>query len=233
METKDTFRDLQFDGRPSGYRDFRRKTILAVAGQENKFSHLAGPRLLQRLQGEAWRATEHLRAADLRKPKGWLEVIHALDLHYRFLPETELHEAVEEFLFSMKRRPGEGATSFSSRFRTQLDRVQTLIAQEREQTRSKKRRGKRKGRKPTADVPPGFSSSLEESDGDAPSQTEAEAAQPTENETAGEAHVSAEERASREDAPSVHTVQSQAASSHGSKRKSEHGLSDVQRRVQS
>ena len=151
MESKDTFRDLQFDGRPSGYRDFRRKTILAVAGQENKLTHLAGPRLLQRLQGEAWRATEHLQIAELRKPDGWLEVIHALDKHYRFLPETELHEAVEEFLFGMKRKSGEGATSFSSRFRTQLSRVQSLIAQEREVTKLK-RRGKR-GKRATKSTP--------------------------------------------------------------------------------
>ena len=166
MESRDSFKDLQFDGKPSGYRDFRRKTILAVAGLENRHAHLAGPRLLQRLQGEAWRATEHLKIADLRKENGWLEVIHALDLHYRFLPETELHEAVEEFLFSMKRRPGEGATSFSSRFRTQLDRVQTLIAQEREmhRTRKKPRRGRKKRDAPDAEVPETPSSSLEESD---------------------------------------------------------------------
>lgn len=166
MESRDSFKDLQFDGKPSGYRDFRRKTILAVAGLENRHAHLAGPRLLQRLQGEAWRATEHLKIADLRKENGWLEVIHALDLHYRFLPETELHEAVEEFLFSMKRRPGEGATSFSSRFRTQLDRVQTLIAQEREmhRTRKKPRRGRKKRDAPDAEVPGSPSSSLEESD---------------------------------------------------------------------
>lgn len=127
MNSKDAFFDLQFDGRPAGYRDFRRKTILAVAGQENKHAALAGPRLLQRLQGEAWRATEHLRIADLRKQDGWLEVIHALDRHYKFLPETELHEAVEEFLFHMKRKPGEGATSFSSRFRTSSRRSASCI----------------------------------------------------------------------------------------------------------
>ena len=166
MESKDTFRDLQFDGKPSGYRDFRRKTSLAVAGLENRHAHLAGPRLLQRLQGEAWRATEHPKIADLRKQNGWLEVIHALELHYRFLPETELHEAVEEFLFSMKRRPGEGATSFSSRFRTQLDRVQTLIAQEREmhRTRKKPKRGRKKRDATDADMPEQPSSSLDESD---------------------------------------------------------------------
>ena len=162
MESKDAFRDLQFDGHPSGYRDPRRKTILAVAGRENKLAHLAGPRLLQRLQGEAWRATEHLQVAELRKPDGWLEVIHALDKHYRFLPETELHKAVEEFLFGMKRKSGEGATSFSSRFRTQLSRAQSLIAQEREMTKSK-RRGKKGKRSWESTNPDEHDSSLEES----------------------------------------------------------------------
>ena len=83
-------------------------------------------------------------------------MIKALDDHYRYLPETELHEAIEEFLFQLKRRNGEGATSFSSRFRTQLDRVQTLIAQERELAR-KKRRKKDSGKDAA-------SSSLEETD---------------------------------------------------------------------
>ena len=140
LDSKDSFKDLQFNGQPSGYRDFRRKTLLAVASMEDKHAHLAGPRLLSRLSGEAWRATEHLPINKLRSSEGWLEVIKALDNHYRYLPETELHEAIEEFLFQLKRRHHEGATSFSSRFRTQLGRVQTLIAQEREVVRSKRRK---------------------------------------------------------------------------------------------
>ena len=235
MESKDTFRDLQFDGRPSGYRDFRRKTILAIASQETKHSYLAGPKLLSRLQGEAWRATEHLKVADLRKPNGWLEVIHALDLHYRFLPETELHEAVEEFLFSMKRKPHEGATSFSSRFRTQLDRVQTLIAQEREMSRSK-RKGKRGKRSRDLYQPPELDSSLEESSEQpeepgslrppSASATEEEPAQAPQQATppAAAAAAGAQHESTQEDVPSVHTGRSQRshpASSQGSKRKSE------------
>ena len=156
LDQKDAFRDLQFNGQPSGYRDFRRKTLLAVSGLEDKHAHLAGPRLLARLSGEAWRATEHLPINQIRSPDGWLAVIKALDDHYRYLPETELHEAIEEFLFQLKRRNGEDATSFSSRFRTQLDRVQTLIAQERELAR-KKRRKKDSGKDAA-------SSSLEETD---------------------------------------------------------------------
>ncbi|CAL1138729.1 unnamed protein product [Cladocopium goreaui] len=158
LDSKDSFKDLQFNGQPSGYRDFRRKTLLAVASMEDKHAHLAGPRLLSRLSGEAWRATEHLPINKLRSSEGWLEVIKALDNHYRYLPETELHEAIEEFLFQLKRRHHEGATSFSSRFRTQLDRVQTLIAQEREVVRSKRR--KKEPLKSTA------SSSLEETSED-------------------------------------------------------------------
>ena len=77
----------------------------------------------------------------------------------KFLPETELHEAIEEFLFLLKRRNGEGATSFSSRFKSQMDRVQTLIAQERE-TRKRKRR--KKGVSAAGEQSP--ASSLEESD---------------------------------------------------------------------
>ena len=134
LDQNDAFRELQFNGQPSGYRDFRRKVILSVAGLENKHAYLAGPRLLSRLSGEAWRATEHLSVGSLRQSDGWLKVIRALDDHYKYLPETELHDAIEEFLFMLKRRPNEGATSFSSRFRTQLDRVQTLIAQERDAT---------------------------------------------------------------------------------------------------
>ncbi|CAL1126693.1 unnamed protein product [Cladocopium goreaui] len=138
--SRDALKDISFDGRPSGYRDFRRKTLLAIAGSEDKHAHLAGPRLLTRLSGEAWRATEHLSISELRSPQGFLTVIKALDEHYKFLPETELHESIDEFLFALKRRNGEGATAFASRFRTQLSRVETLICQERELTRTKRRR---------------------------------------------------------------------------------------------
>eukprot|EP00438_Fugacium_kawagutii_P028282 Skav227626 [mRNA] locus=C9358797:125:8101:- [translate_table: standard] len=223
MDTKDSFRDLQFDGKPSGYRDFRRKVILAVAGQESKHATLAGPRLLQRLQGEAWRATEHIRVSDLRQQDGWLLVLKALDQHYKYLPETELHEAVEEFLFAMKRKPGEGATSFSSRFRTQLSRVQALIAQERELTRSKKRRRKTQGPQP-ADYP----SSLEESSGssgESKKEDKPPSKSATEDEQGGETQAEeGTEAAARDEAEvhSTHTGRSKQPSSVGSKRKSEH-----------
>jgi len=56
-----------------------------------------------------------------------------------------LHEAIDEFLFLLRRRGGEGATAFASRFTTQLNRLETLIAQECDLTRPKKK--KRRGKK--------------------------------------------------------------------------------------
>ena len=58
MDTKDPFKDISFDGRPGSYREFRRKVILSVAALEDKVQHLAGPKLLSRLTGEAWRCKD-------------------------------------------------------------------------------------------------------------------------------------------------------------------------------
>ena len=167
MDTKDPFKDLSFDGKPSGYREFRRKVILSVAALEYKSQHLAGPKLLTRLTGEAWRCTEHLNIAEVRTTKGWIKVIECLDRHYRYLPEVELHEAIDEFLFRLSRRQSEGATAFSSRFRTQLSRLETLIAQERviaKEKRSKKKRDRSFFPGPPSPVPSSLGSSSE-SDG--------------------------------------------------------------------
>ncbi|CAE7205276.1 GIP, partial [Symbiodinium sp. CCMP2456] len=107
-----------------------RKILLSVASLEEKHVHLAGPRILSRLSGEAWRATEHLSIGELRSEKGWLCVLRALDDHYRYLPETELNECVDEFLFHLKRRAHEGPTAFVSRFKAVLNRLESLVAAE-------------------------------------------------------------------------------------------------------
>ena len=60
--SKDALQSVSFDGKHSGYRDFRGKTLLAIA--------------------KAWRATEHLNIAELRTPTGFLTVIKAFDEHY-------------------------------------------------------------------------------------------------------------------------------------------------------
>ena len=105
--------------------------ILSVAALEDKHQYLAGPKLLSRLSGEAWRCTEHLSIADVRSDRGWLTVLECLDKHYRHLPEVELHESIDDFLFHLKKRPHEGTTAFSARFKTALSRLETLIHSER------------------------------------------------------------------------------------------------------
>ena len=137
-EKGDPFRDLTFSGAPSDYRLFRRKILLNVASLEEKHVKLAGPKILTRLTGEAWRATEHLSISELRSEDGWLLVLRALDNHYKYLPETELNECVDEFLFHLKRRSGEGPTAFVSRFKSVLSRLETLIAAEKSERGSAK-----------------------------------------------------------------------------------------------
>ena len=115
LDYRDPFKDLTFDGRPGQYREFRRKVIQSVAALEDKNQHLAGPKLLSRLSGEAWRCTEHLSVSELRSDKGWLLVLYCLDKHYKHLPEVELHESIDEFLFHLKKQPAKGMTAFLHR----------------------------------------------------------------------------------------------------------------------
>ena len=159
MSDKDPFKDLVFNGAPSEYRLFRRKILLSVASLEEKHVHLAGPRILNRLTGEAWKATEHLSIGDLRTDKGWQHVLTALDEHYRYLPETELNECVDEFLFHLKRKGHEGPTAFVSRFKAVLNRLETLVAAEKVQQKGSTKR-RRSSRRATSPDPGPSSSSL-------------------------------------------------------------------------
>ena len=162
MDSKDPFRDISFDGRPANYREFRRKVILSVAALEDKVQHLAGPKLLSRLTGEAWRCTEHLSIAELRTQQGWLRVLECLDKHYKHLPEVELHESIDDFLFHLKRKPHEGATAFASRFKTALARLENLISAERDAARAKRRKKEDPKRRHLGPATP-VESSLEDS----------------------------------------------------------------------
>ena len=133
--------------------------MLSVASMEERYIRLAGPKILSRLTGEAWRATEHLSIQHVRGEDGWLRVVRALAAHYKYLPETELNDCVDEFMFHLKRKQGEGPTAFVSRFRTALNRLESLIAADRA-VQSKRRKKER----PKAASPPTSSSSKGTSD---------------------------------------------------------------------
>ena len=165
MDTKDPFKDISVDGHPGNYRKFRRKVILSVAALEDKVQHLAGPKFLSRLTGEAWRCTEHLSIADLRCQRGWLKVLEFLGRNCKHFPEVELHESIDEFLLHLKRKPHEGATAFASRFKTSLARLENMIAAEREASHAKRRRKDDRGRRFLSPASP-VASSLENSSDD-------------------------------------------------------------------
>ena len=141
---------LALMGKLSGYREFRRKVILSVAALEYKSMAL-------------YRTSEHSWGSNHQG----LDQSHRLGRHYRYLPEVELHEAIDEFLFRLSRRQSEGATAFqcfSSRFRTPLSRLETLIAQERviaKEKRSKKKRDRTFFPGPPSPVPSSLGSSSE------------------------------------------------------------------------
>ena len=218
MEVKDPFKDLVFDGRPAGYREFRRKVILSVASLEDRQQHLAGPRLVNRLSGEAWRCTEHLSISAIRSQEGWLEVLRTLDKHYRYLPETELHESIDEFLFMLKKRHGEGATAFASRFKTQLNRLETLISQERSlHSKKKKKTSTAQAAAPAQES----SSSLEDSD--APSVPSVPPA--TTEQAEGEDQTDAAAAEASENVAAERSPTGPAASMEGSARAPSHGAS--------
>ena len=170
VDYKDPFKDLTFDGRPRLYREFRRKVILSVAALEDENQHLAGPKLLSRLTGEIWRCTEHLSIAQVRSKEGWLKVLEWLDRHYKHLPEVELHESIDDFLFHLKKKPHECTTAFSARFKTALARLETLIQSEREAA-SSKRRKRGDEHRPLAPATP-VDSSLDESSPGSPHEAD-------------------------------------------------------------
>ena len=88
-----------FDGRPAGYRTWRRKLLLYVGRVEDKRHYLLGPHILGHLSGDAWDATEHINVARVRNDTGWIKVLKILDKHYKYQAETELNDSAEEFLF--------------------------------------------------------------------------------------------------------------------------------------
>ena len=214
MDNRDPFKDLTFDGRPGQYREFRRKVILAVAALEDKNQYLAGAKLLGRLTGEAWRCTEHLQVAQVRSPKGWLIVLDCLDRNYKHLPEVELHEAIDDFLFHLKRKPNEGTTGFSARFKTALARLENLIQQEREMSKAKKRKKDHESR---PGPPSPDDSSLDDSSSDTEKKEEAD--QTDENEEQADPKPQEEEQRGPFDPPLSRSGGSERASSAKSSKK--------------
>ena len=57
---------------------------------------------------------------------GFQRFVRVLDEHYQYLPETELLEALDSFLYGVVRAPRQGATEFSAQFRTALSRLSSL-----------------------------------------------------------------------------------------------------------
>ena len=110
------FRDLTFGGAPSDYRAFRRKILLSVAALEPKQLPHAGPRILPKLQGEAWPGLWR---------RGLVDRLEGARLPLQ-VPARDGTQCVRGRVFVryLKRRPNKDAIQFVSCFKPTLSRLE-------------------------------------------------------------------------------------------------------------
>eukprot|EP00969_Alexandrium_andersonii_P172090 7607176-Alexandrium_andersonii.AAC.1 len=112
-----------FDGDPAKYRRYRVDVRWLKASVRSEHQHLVAPTLVRKLQGPAAELFRYLDVDEYRTADGVDHLLKVLDQHYNYLPETELQDATEDFL-ACKRKSGQGATEFTSYFRTTLNQLE-------------------------------------------------------------------------------------------------------------
>ena len=118
-----------FTGAPGRYRDYRLAIHWLAASVRDDNRQLVAPALVQRLSGEASELFRYRDPAEFRVADGFQRFVRVLDEHYQYLPETELLEALDSFLYGVVRAPRQGATEFSAQFRTALSRLESVLSE--------------------------------------------------------------------------------------------------------
>jgi len=119
----------EFDGDPSRYRSYRIAVRWLEASVKDENKHLIGPTLVRKLRGVAAELFADKDPASFRNQDGVQAVLKILDVHYNYLPETELQDATEDFL-ACRRGRGQGATAFTSLFKTLLGRLEQILTEQ-------------------------------------------------------------------------------------------------------
>ena len=119
-----------FDGSPGKYRDYRFAVIWQYASVKPENRQFYAPALVDVLTAGSgakeifrYTAPERFQTAD-----GFQLYLSILDGHYNYLPETELVEAVDNFIYNLQRGSRQGPTEFSALFRTQLARLESVLS---------------------------------------------------------------------------------------------------------
>ena len=94
-----------FTGAPGRYRDYRLAIHWLAASVRDDNRLLVAPALAQRLSGEASELFRYRGPAEFRVADGFQRFVRVLDEHYQYLPETELLEALDSFLYGVVRAP--------------------------------------------------------------------------------------------------------------------------------
>ena len=118
----------EFDGSPGKYRDYRFTTSWQFAAIKPENRKYYAPALVDALTFSAKELFRYRNPLDFQSDDGYSRFRDILDLHFHFLPETELVEACESFIYSLARGQRQGPTEFSAVFRTQLARLESVLS---------------------------------------------------------------------------------------------------------
>ena len=115
-----------FDGTTT-LRDYRRRValFLATTGIDEEFR--AG-RLMEKLEGRAWQATQTLDVTQLRKPGGVDFLLDHLQQELEPVEHLQIFNVLHGFFKSFRRNRGEEFTTFDTRFRDQVQKPQEIGA---------------------------------------------------------------------------------------------------------
>lgn len=108
-------------------RDYRRRValFLATTGIDEEFR--AG-RLMEKLEGRAWQATQTLDVTQLRKPGGVDFLLDHLQQELEPVEHLQIFNVLHGFFKGFRRERGEEFTTFDTRFRDQVQKLQEIGA---------------------------------------------------------------------------------------------------------
>eukprot|EP00434_Breviolum_minutum_P024369 symbB.v1.2.021520.t1/scaffold1859.1/size98302/6 len=111
----------------SALREYRRRVdlFLATTGIDEEFR--AG-RLMEKLEGRAWQATQTLQVSRLRSSEGVQYLLDHLQKELEPVEHLQIFNTLHEFFRGFKRSRGEEFSTYDTRFRAQLQKMEEIGA---------------------------------------------------------------------------------------------------------
>ena len=111
----------------SALREYRRRVdlFLATTGIDEEFR--AG-RLMEKLEGRAWQATQTLQVSRLRSSEGVQCLLDHLQKELEPVEHLQIFNTLHEFFRGFKRSRGEEFSTYDTRFRAQLQKMEEIGA---------------------------------------------------------------------------------------------------------